>query len=84
MPDSRRTGRHGSDNATGSFFPKSHEADSTFVLFMFYLRNDRPTRELAHAHPQQMEKLAAEAAPKAANPAVAPDAPLPAEYGNLC
>jgi hypothetical protein len=31
-------------------------------------------------NPTQMEKLAAEAARKAANPAVAPDAPLPAEY----
>jgi hypothetical protein len=30
--------------------------------------------------PKQIEKLAAEAAPKAANPAAAPDAPLPAEY----
>jgi phage FluMu protein Com len=30
--------------------------------------------------PNQMEKLAAEAANKAANPAAAPDAPLPAEY----
>ncbi len=30
--------------------------------------------------PKQMEKMAAEAAPKAANPTAAPDAPLP-EYG---
>jgi hypothetical protein len=30
--------------------------------------------------PKQMEKLAAEAAPKAATPAAAPDTPLPAEY----
>jgi hypothetical protein len=30
--------------------------------------------------PKQMEKLAAEAANKAAKPAVAPNAPLPAEY----
>jgi hypothetical protein len=52
MLNSRRTGSLGSDIApspTGRFFSARAWTDSTFVLFMFYFTNDRPTRELAHA-----------------------------------
>jgi hypothetical protein len=64
MLDSRRMARLGSDIAThptGGFFHGAGSIGLDFCSLYVLIDNDRPTRELAHADPKQMEKLAAEA-----------------------
>jgi hypothetical protein len=49
MPDSRRLRERGSD---GTAQQNLQWGLDSFVLFMFWSRNDRPTCELAHANPE--------------------------------
>jgi hypothetical protein len=61
-------------------------ADTLGLVRSYYvlIPNDRPTRELAHADPQQMEKLASELPEGRRSPLRLPMHPSPTRIGIRC